>query len=277
MSKSVPSNAQTKGYPSNLSSSLARGLKILGCFSESRPDWGVTELASELEVSKSTIQRYVNTLNYLNYLEQDPSTRRYRLGLRAIDLGLTALGGIEVRKIALPHLEQVATSLGHTVNMAILEGHEIVYVERIAAEKNLFDLNLHVGSRLPAYCTSMGKAQLAYLPDDELEVVIKRTDMIKRGPNTFANKEELKRELQGVRKNGFAINNEELAPGLRSAAVPIRSHQGSVVAAINVAMHSSMRSMDEIVDLVVPALMSAAERISSRLGYLAAPQEGFSE
>ena len=120
----------------NVSISLVRGLAVLSSFSEDHPLLGITELATKLQLNKSTVHRYVHTLKTLGYLEQDAKTRKYRLGIRVVDLGLAVLSGMELRQIALPYLEELATEFGHTVNMSVLDRNEIIYIERVRTKKN---------------------------------------------------------------------------------------------------------------------------------------------
>ncbi len=250
----------------NVCSSLVRGLAILTTFTEEDPRLGITELATKLQLNKSTVHRYVQTLKTLGYLEQDAKSKKYRLGIRVVDLGVAVLSGMELRQIALPYLEELATEFGHSVNMSVLDRSEIIYIERVRTKK-IVDINFHVGSRLPAYCTSMGKTLLAYLSQEELMARLDETNLERRGPNTITNKEELLRELRRIREQGFAVNNEELAYGLRSVAAPVRSSTDEVVAAINMAVHASMIPLSEIVNVLAPKLVATAKEISRRLGY----------
>jgi IclR family transcriptional regulator, pca regulon regulatory protein len=252
------------------SQSLERGLAILSAFRSGRPVLGVSELGRDIGLSRSTTHRYVATLAALGYLQQDPSTKKYRLGPRVLDLGFSAINSMELREVAAPHLRELSDETGYTVNMAILDGVDIVYVERCRtarAGQREIDLNLHVGARLPAYCTSLGKVLLAYLPDDELQAAIAASDFAPRGPNTLTSKTALMAELKRVREHGFAISNEELAYGLRSIAAPVLTHDGVAAAAINLAVHSSMVSMQDLVARLSPTLQRAAADISARLGY----------
>jgi IclR family transcriptional regulator, pca regulon regulatory protein len=251
------------------SQSLERGLAILSSFSSTRPLLGVSELSREVGLSRSTTHRYVATLTALGYLQQDPATRRYRLGPRVLDLGFSAINSMELREISVPHLQQLSDETGYTVNMAVLDGTDIVYIERCRSSRQgqrEIDLNLHVGSRLPAYCTSLGKVLLAYLPPEELEELLAQVQFVKRGPNTLTQR-GLVAELARVRAAGLAVNNEELAYGLRSIAAPVRAQTGEVVAAINVAVHRSPVSLDDLVERLGPALERTASDISARIGF----------
>ncbi len=261
------------------SQSLERGLAILSAFRSGRPLLGISELAREIGLGRSTTHRYVATLAALGYLQQDPATRKYRLGPRVLDLGFSAINSMELRELAAPHLQQLSDESGFTVNMAVLDGGDIVYVERCRSSRagqREIDLNLHVGSRMPAYCTSMGKVLLAFLEPQQRDALIDGSTLQRRGPNTLTTRRSLQAELERVRREGFAINNEELAYGLRSIAAPVRGHDGAVAAAVNLAVHSSMVSMQELVARLTPALLQTAAEISATAGYRHQPAEMYS-
>jgi IclR family pca regulon transcriptional regulator len=252
------------------SQSIERGLAILSSFRSGRPLLGISELSREVGLSRSTTHRYVATLAGLGYLRQDAPTRKYRLGPRVLDLGFSAINSMELREVAAPYLQQLSDETGYTVNMAILDDLDIVYVERCRsarAGQREIDLNLHVGSRLPGYCTSLGKVLLAYLPADTRAGALARIEFARRGPNTIVSRSALENELKRVRRNGFAINNEELAYGLRSIAAPIFAHDGAALAAINLAVHRTMISVEDLVERLSARLRRAADEISAQLGY----------
>ena len=259
---------------SGTSQSLERGLSILSSFSAGRQQIGISELSRELGLTRSTTHRYVATLARLGYLHQDPGTRKYALGARVLDLGFTAINSMELRQIASPHLKRLCDETGHTVNMAILDDVDIVYIERHRASRrnqDAIDLDLHVGSRLPAYCTSMGKVLLAFLPAAERDEVLQRITFDRRGPNTLTSRTALLAELERVRSAGIAVNNEELAYGLRSVAVPVLAPSGEAVAAVNLAAHRAMASLDDLVARIGPLMRRTAAEISAKLGYRSAP------
>jgi len=252
------------------SQSVERGLAILSSFSADRRLIGVSEVAQELGLSRSTAHRYIATLARLGYLYQDPTTRKYVLGPRVLELGFTAINSMELRDVAAPNLRRLCDETGHTVNMAILDDVDIVYIERFRASRrnqDAIDLDLHVGSRLPAYCTSMGKVLLAFLPDVERDEVLKRITFARRGPNTLTSRTALLAELERVRGSGIAVNNEELAYGLRSVAVPVIAADGAAVAAVNLAAHRTMASLDDLVARIGPLMQRTAAEISAQLGY----------
>jgi IclR family pca regulon transcriptional regulator len=175
-----------------------------------------------------------------------------------------------LREHAHAYLEELRQRTDYTVNLAVLDGTDIVLVDRVRSFKhamNEIDMGLQSGSRLPAYCTSMGKILLAYLPEDEQRDRITAMDLTKRGPNTITSKTVLRRELEEVANAVFAVNDEELAPELYSTSVPVRNETGEVAAAVSMSARSSMISLEGLVDSLGPHLVSTADRISARLGY----------
>jgi IclR family transcriptional regulator, pca regulon regulatory protein len=251
------------------SQSLERGLAILSCFTPARPVLGIADIADHLGMSRSTTHRYVITLVALGYLEQGAS-RKYRLGLRVTDLGMAALNSTGLREHSRPYIQELRQRTSYAVSLAVLDGADILYVDRAPSFRHgrgRSDLDLHPGSRLPAYCTSMGKLLLANLPDPEQRELFTSMKLTKRGPNTITSKRALRDELEEVRTAGFAVNDEELGPELYSISAPVRNEDREVVAAIDMAAHSSMISLEEMVDALGPHLVSTADRISARLGY----------
>jgi IclR family pca regulon transcriptional regulator len=253
------------------SQSLERGLAILGCFTPKRPVLGIADIADELGMSRSTTHRYVITLVALGYLEQGAS-RKYRLGLRVTDLGMSALNSTGLREHAHPYLEELRQRTSYTTSLGVLDATEILYVDRVRSFRrgrghSGTDLNLHVGSRVPAYCTSMGKLLLANLPEGEQRELIAQMKLTKHGPNTITNKKTLREELDEIQAAGFAVDDQEFAAELYAIAAPVRNEAREVVAAVNLAAPSSMISLEELVDALGPHLVSTADRISARLGY----------
>ena len=250
------------------SQSLERGLAILATFRPDRPALGISELARELGLTRSTTHRYVTTLATLGYLEQDGSTRKYRLGPRVLDLGFSTLGSMELREVAAPHLRRLTDMTGHTANLAIRDDTDVILIDRVVGRPGRYhhlEFTLHVGSRLPAYCSATGKALLAFLPHPDLDRLLDRTDMVQRGPRTLTDKKALLTELQQVRRTGIATNDEELESALRSIAAPVRVRSGKVVAAVNVAIPWSPVTIGELVTQLGPAIQATAQQIAARL------------
>jgi IclR family pca regulon transcriptional regulator len=251
---------------SAFSQSLERGLAILGAFTPDRPALGISELAQRLGLTRSTTHRYVATLSKLGYLDQDDATRKYRLGMRVLDLGFSVLGSLALREIAAPCLQRLTAATGHTSNLAIRDDTDVILIDRIRGRPGRYhhlEFSLHAGSRIPSYCSATGKALLAFLPPPDLEELLDRVEFLRRGPRTVASRAALMAELSQVRRTGIALNDEELDSGLRSIAVPIRSRSGPVVAAINLAFPWSPVAMSELADHFGPLLQGTARQISS--------------
>lgn len=261
-----------KAAVAGFSQSLERGLLILSSFSEVRPVLGISDLGRAVGLNRSTTYRYVATLAKLGYLQQDPDSRKYSLGPRVVDLGFAAINSMEITRVAGPFLQALSDETGYTVSMAVLDGPDIVYVDRRRSGRAgtfAMGLQLHVGSRLPAYCTSMGKVLLAYREPAVLRDLVDRTDLARRGPKTITAREQLMVALTRVRRTGVALNDEELAPGLRSLAAPVRDRSGAVVAAVNIAVHLTVwnSSVESVMSRLEAPLRRTAAEISARLGY----------
>jgi len=251
------------------SQSLERGLAILGCFRPEHPVLGISDIADELGMSRSTTHRYVITLVALGYLDQGAS-RKYHLGLRVTELGMSAMNATGLREHAHPYLEELCQRTSYTSSLAVLDGGEILYVDRarsLRRGQDRIDLGLRPGSRLPAYCTAMGKLLLAHLPESEQRELIGQMKLTKCGPNTITGKQALRDELDGIHDEGLAVNDQELATDLHSIAAPVRNEASEVAAAISLAAHTSVISLSKMVDALSPHLISTADRISARLGY----------
>jgi IclR family pca regulon transcriptional regulator len=252
---------------------LERGLSILTALAQERRPLGLVDIARYAELSKSTCHRYVASLVALGFLEQDDETRKYQLGPAAIGLGVAAVSSLELTRAAGRTLQALADETNHTVSLAILDGADIVYVDRRRPARAGFriELNVQVGTRLPAYCTSMGKALLAYRDPAAVRTVVDRIDLARRGPKTITAREQLTAALADVQRTGLAVNDEELASGLRSLAVPVRDRTGTVVAAVGISVHLSAwnATVDAIVARLEAPLRRSALEISNRMGYLA--------
>jgi IclR family pca regulon transcriptional regulator len=265
----VPTTQRADASPNN--QALERGLSLLSALATRRAPLGLVELGREVGLSKSTCHRYVATLLALGFVEQDVESRRYSLGPSAIDLGHAAIGAMGLTRAAAKSLQALADEVGYTCSMAVLDGPDIVFVDRRRPLRagNRIELAVQVGTRLPAYCTSMGKVLLAYRDPATVRTVLDRTDLVRRGPKTITAREQLTAALAGVAKHGYAVNDEELVPGLRSVAAPVRDRTRQVVAAIDISLNFGAwnGSMDAIVGRLEGPLRRAANEISHRLGH----------
>jgi IclR family pca regulon transcriptional regulator len=236
--------------------SLARGLTVITSFGEGRAELTLTEVAEATGLARATARRALITLEHLGYVTA--YDRVFRLTPRVLGLGFPPLSRTTLRDIATPHLTVLSELLHESASLAVLAGHDIQYTARVATSR-IMSVNITVGTRLPAYATSLGRVMLADLPEPPLPEPAALT------PRTVTDPGELKAVLECVRREGYALVDGELEEGLRSVAVPVRERGGRVVAAVNVAMHSSRRTPQECVTEVLPELRAAVSRIEADL------------
>ena len=252
------------------SRALQRGLAIVACFTPERPLLGIRELAGMLDMSPATIHRYVSALERDGYLEQDVASSKYRLSLGAIDLGMAALSATGLCRHAQPYLEQLAKRTRYMVQIGVLDGPEVLLVAVLPGKRRDQRepaCDVRVGSRLPAYCTSLGKVLLADQPADRRRALISSMEMKGYGPGTITSEPVLQAGLARVRATGIGCSDEEWIVGVCAIAAPVRDESGDVAAAVNVVARNGQIEMDELVHRFEGQLMATAERISTRLGW----------
>ena len=253
------------GRPDYRVGALAKGLRVLGLFDERHPVRTVSDLAGETGYPLPTVYRLVMTLVGEGYLDQLPSGE-YRPGVRTLTLGTSALRSLDLVGIATPLLERLGADIGETVNLAVLIDDQILYLIRLR-NSDLVTANIQVGSTLPAVRTSIGKLLLADLPAAQLESTIGSASFGgTAGPNAIASITELRRELATVRTHGWALQDEELAYGLRSVAVPVVGADGRYVAGVNVAVQAREWSVARLLAEILPVASATGAQISALLG-----------
>jgi IclR family pca regulon transcriptional regulator len=235
--------------------SLARGLEVIESFEGHTEGQTVAEIARITGLSRAAVRRLMITLERLGYAEY--SGRVYRLKTRVLKLGFSYLTSTSLPTIAQPILERVTELVHESSSLSILDGDEIVYLARSAA-KRVMSIGLSVGSRLPAYCTSMGRVLLAALRDVELAAYLDRVELKALTPKTVTDKSSMLEIIQSVRAQDYALTDEELELGLRSIAVPVRNRQNRTVAAINVGVHAARVSTAEMIERLLPILQENA-------------------
>lgn len=245
--------------------SLHRGLQVLSLFTRETDSLTLTQIKETLDLNKTTVFRIVSTLESTGYLKRDPQTKRYRPGLKVLQLGFAAISSLEFRQIARPYLERLSIEVGQTASLSVLDGMEVVYVDRVRRHQVL-GVILGLGSRIPAYCASLGKVALAYLPADELRRRLEETELVALTPHTMTTREALEEDLALVRQRGYSINDEEWILGLRSTAAPIFNDQDEVIAAINVSVSAAEVTRDRLENEIAPVVQATAQEISDLLG-----------
>lgn len=247
--------------------SFARGLSAIRAFGEGRSKLTVAEVSRLTGLPRASARRCLHTLIVLGYATTN-ADGRFELTPAILTLGQAYLSSTNIARIAQPILERVSDTLNESSSVAVLDPNdheEIVYIAR-AATRRILSINLSVGSRLPAACTSMGRVLIAGLDDDARAKFLARVTLQPYTDRTITDRRALAAELDAVARNGFAIVDQELEPGLRSCAVPILRPEGGVVAALNVGVHASRVELATLVRDVLPILQRAADDISAALG-----------
>jgi DNA-binding IclR family transcriptional regulator len=244
--------------------SVGRAVRILELVAEHPGQLGVTELGRRLGVHKATAFRLVTTLAAGGLLERDPATDKYRPGFGLVRLATTALADLDVVRQARPVLEGLAEDTQETVNLAVLDGLEVVNIDQVAGGHAVLNVNW-VGKRTPLHCTSNGKILLAHLPEEQREAVL-AAPLDRRTPKTIGDPRILRTQLHQARRRGYAYTVEELETGLNAVAAPVRGTDGEVVAAVSVAGPAYRVTPRRIPELA-RAVKDAAGEISRRMGH----------
>jgi IclR family pca regulon transcriptional regulator len=240
---------------------LAKGLRLLSLFDEQRPTWRVSDLAVASGLPMPTVYRVVMTLTAEGYLDHLPGGE-YRPGVRTLTLGGAALRSLDLVALATPRLQRLGEATGETVNLAVLTGDRVLYLVRLR-NADLVTANIQVGSTLPAVHTSIGKLMLADLDEAQLgDRITEDSFPGQHGPNAKVSLDELRQELAQIREQGWAMQDEELAHGLRSVAAPITGAGGRVIAGVNVAVQARDWSTQRIVRELKPVLLATCAEIS---------------
>lgn len=238
--------------------SFARGLRVLTAFGARTEAVSLTELAELTGLPRATVRRALITLTHLGYVAAEG--RLFRLTPRVLDLGFPCLARLTLSRIALPHLAWLSAQVNDSASMAVLAGDEIQYVARVPTVR-IMSVDITVGTRFPAYATSMGRVLLAGLPREERDAILARTDLRPFTRRTITGRARLAAVLDRTARDGYALVDQELEDGLRSIAVPVRDRAGRVVAAVNVSSHAARRTAEQAREAVLPLLRRAAARI----------------
>lgn len=245
-------------------SSVTSALRLLKTFSAEEAELGITELARRLGLAKSTVHRLASSLVAEGFLEQNPADGRYRLGLSLFALGTLVRRRMDVTHQAKPCLDALRDRTGETVHMAVLDGSSIVYLFNIESP-HAIRMHSYLGVRMPALCSSEGRALLAFSPPAVVARVL-RDGLVARTGKTVTDTKRLREILEQVRRDGYALDDEESEDGMRSIGAPIRDASGAVVAAVGMG-GPVQRLTKRHLRTLIPMVTSTAEAISARLGW----------
>jgi IclR family KDG regulon transcriptional repressor len=229
---------------------------------------GVTELGQLVGMHKSTVYRFLNSLKKIGYVCQNPSNEKYSLTLKLFELGSLVLGRMELWEQAQPILEQLAEQTHETIHLAVLDDGKLVYLGKIESTQALrVSMASRIGQSAPMYCTGVGKLLLAYLPPEKVGEILGREKMQRFTDHTITDEAHLMNELEHIRQNKYAFDDEEHEVGVRCVAAPVHNQQGAVVAALSIAI-PSVRLPNSEIPRYREYVISAANEISRRLGAL---------
>jgi IclR family pca regulon transcriptional regulator len=257
----APAGPALAGDP-DFMTSLARGLLVLGAFGEPMAKANIAQISRKIGIPRAAVRRCLHTLVLLGYVSADG--HQFSLRPKILTLGHAYLSSTPLTVTAQPLLDRVSGTLHESCSLAVLEADEIVYVARAAAQR-IMSISLRVGSRLPAYCTSMGRVLLAELEPALLDAYLSRVRLLPHTERTITSRERLLAALEAVRRSGYAVVNQELELGLCSIAVPVRDIAGKTVAAMNVGAQAARNSIKELEKQFLPTLRAAARELGSRL------------
>jgi IclR family pca regulon transcriptional regulator len=239
--------------------SLARGLAVVQAFSDSRKPQTIAQISQKTGIPRAAVRRCLYTLQQLGYV--DAELNNFSLRPKVLTLGYSYLSSTPLTVSSQPYLNAISQQLGESCSLAVLDDGEVLYVARSAASR-VMSVALNTGSRLPAYCTSLGRVMLAHLPPAELDDYFSKARLKAMTDKTVTNQKRLREILLQVRQDGYAINDEELELGLRSIAVPVRGASGQVLAALNVGAQAARVSTERMREEFLPVLQRGAQELA---------------
>jgi IclR family pca regulon transcriptional regulator len=246
----------------NVVNSLAKGLRILEVFTAERPDLTLSEVASLAGLDPGTAFRMLNTLVMLGYLSRIPESKRFRLTLKVVDLGLHAIARADLREIARPILRSIVGEVNEAASLGVLDGADMLYVERVRAGLTRIGVDIRIGTTIPAFWSTIGEALLAYLPKAELERVLTVKPRTGAFPHKPMDRAEIEARLASVREQGFALRDSYFGSGLRVLAAPVLDVDNYPLAAISVAVPQMQMSEGDFRKRALAAVRRAAADIA---------------
>ncbi len=249
----------------NVVKSVSRALDIIQLVGMKKGGLGVTEIAKQMDINKSSVYRILVTLAQYGYIEQDESTGLYKLGYKFLEISSKLLDSIDIRSEAGPFLKQLEDSTNEVIHLVVYDQGEVVYIEKLEGTETL-RMHSKVGKRAPMHCTSVGKAILANLPSGMVHEIVERKGLPMHTKHTITDKDALFKELVQVKQNGYALDLEENENGISCIAAPIFDHLGKVVAAISIS-GPTIRMTEERLDQLKEQMLDVGSQISVRLGF----------
>ena len=248
--------------------SLERGLSVIRAFDADHSKLSLSEVAVRTGLSRAAARRFLHTLVDLEYMRAEGS--QFSLRPKILELGYAYLSSLSLPEVAMPHLEQLVEQVRESSSVSQLDGDDVVYIARVPTRR-IMTVAISVGTRFPAYATSMGRVLLAGKPAEWLDAYLASVTLAPLTPHTIADPAALRAELDRIRVQGWAVVDQELEEGLRSVAAPIRDGEGRAIAAVNVSTHAGRRSVADVIDDLLEPLLRTARDIEADLRQSAAP------
>jgi len=245
--------------------SIDRALQVLELFSLEKPEWGITEISKALNIYKSNVHNVLTTLAEKGFVIKDSKTDKYKLGIKFFELGSIVIKNMDLRKIAHPYIEELSKEFNETVHLGVLDKGRVVSIEREESDKSLCS-HIEIGKRTPLHCTAVGKAIMAYLSEDEINLIIREKGLEKFTENTITTKKDLENEFKKIRKQGYAVDNMEHEEGVRCVAGSIRDHTGEVIASMSIS-GPAFRINENNISNIAKKVKEYCDYISKEMGY----------
>jgi len=253
----------TPNYPIKV---LTKAFAVFDVLLEHKFPMSMSEISERLDFYPSTVHRILDTLKFGGYVEQNPNSQKYQLGLKLLELGMAKINQIDLVKEAKPFLRDLAKKCDETVHLAILEDDNVLYLAKEESSQTIRMIS-YVGKRAPLHCTGLGKVLLANLPLRDRDKIIDRIELFRLTNNTITDKGKLREELDMIKEKEFALDREENERDVLCIAAPVRDYKGRVVAAVSVSS-PIYRLNNKKQDYIKEALINTVEGISSRLGFI---------
>ena len=249
----------------NIVKSVSRAFEIIDIISGHKDGLGVTEIAKQIDINKSSVYRILSTMVKYGYVEQNKDTGRYKLGYKFLEISAKLLESIDLRAEARPFLQELEEFTNEVIHLVVYDQGEVVYLETLEGNETL-RMHSKVGKRAPMHCTAVGKSILAHLPEQEVMEIIERKGLSAHTEYTITDKNAFLRELASVREKGYALDRQENEYGIICIGVPIFDHTGRAVSAVSIS-GPSMRMTDERIEKLKDKILEVGQKISERLGY----------
>jgi len=258
-------NPNRNPNPKNVVQSLGKGFRVIEAFNASEPELTLAEVARRADLDNATAFRLLNTLVMLGYVARVPGGRNFRLSLKVLDLGFNAIAHMELRERVRPVLRSLVGETNEAASVAVLDGTELLYVERVQAGMVRLGVDVHIGSRVPAYCSSVGLAILAWLPRADADAVLDARPRVRIAEKTMIDKKDIQARLVKVRKQGYVMVENELTGGVRALSAPVLDLDHHPIAAVSVVAPVMRMPSEQFVKLTVGPVMAAARAIASAI------------